>query len=179
MSPTVTCRDQHLLAWTDSAIYIFTPQTGQVLLWSEVKGKLNPSFRSPSPYPHTNHPIQSPLGCLFVVFKAKPSHFLVLADVVEVAVYRSELFCLYGDGHLSHLSLLSAERCVERLLRREAWVAAASVCCMFQHTIAPSRVGCLTAPGQRSKHCVFETRCFCCCFLTNNNNCGSWLMTGA
>ncbi|XP_067091332.1 Hermansky-Pudlak syndrome 5 protein isoform X1 [Osmerus mordax] len=97
--PKLLCLgDQHLLAWTDSAIYIFTPQTGQVLLWSEVK------------------------------------------DVVEVAVYRSELFCLYGDGHLSHLSLLSAERCVERLLRREAWVAAASVCCMFQHTIAPSRV---------------------------------------
>ncbi|XP_046890458.1 Hermansky-Pudlak syndrome 5 protein isoform X2 [Hypomesus transpacificus] len=97
--PKLLCLgDQHLLTWTDSAIYIFTPQTGQVLLWSEVK------------------------------------------DVVEVAVYRSELFCLYGDGHLSHLSLLSAERCVERLLRREAWVAAASVCCMFQHTIAPSRV---------------------------------------
>lgn len=32
------CRDQNLLTWTDSAVYIFTPQNGQVLLWTEVKG---------------------------------------------------------------------------------------------------------------------------------------------
>uniref|UniRef100_A0A672GNU3 Hermansky-Pudlak syndrome 5 protein homolog n=1 Tax=Salarias fasciatus TaxID=181472 RepID=A0A672GNU3_SALFA len=69
--------DQNLLTWTDSAIYIFTPQNGQVLLWTEVK------------------------------------------DLVDVAIYRSELFCLHGGGRLSHLSLLSAERCVERLLRRD------------------------------------------------------------
>ena len=31
--------DQNLLTWTDSAIYIFTPQSGQVLLWTEVKGQ--------------------------------------------------------------------------------------------------------------------------------------------
>lgn len=41
-SPTVDFlylfRDQNLLTWTDSAIYIFTPQNGQVLLWTEVKG---------------------------------------------------------------------------------------------------------------------------------------------
>ncbi|XP_029010017.1 Hermansky-Pudlak syndrome 5 protein isoform X2 [Betta splendens] len=89
--------DQHLLTWTDSAIYIFTPQNGQVLLWTEVK------------------------------------------DLVDVAIYRSELFCLHGSGHLSHLTLLSAERCVERLLRRESWPLAAAVCCMFQHTITTSR----------------------------------------
>ncbi|KAM9351858.1 BLOC-2 complex member HPS5 [Symphorus nematophorus] len=89
--------DQNLLTWTDSAIYIFTPQNGQVLLWTEVK------------------------------------------DVVDIAVYRSELFCLHGSGRLSHLSLLSAERCVERLLRRESWPLAAVVCCMFQHTITTGR----------------------------------------
>lgn len=33
-------RDQNLMTWTDSAIYIFTPQNGQVLLWTEVKGLL-------------------------------------------------------------------------------------------------------------------------------------------
>ncbi|KAJ8248884.1 hypothetical protein GJAV_G00228820 [Gymnothorax javanicus] len=90
--------DHNLLSWTDSAMYIFVPQSGQVLLWTEIK------------------------------------------DVVDVAVFRSELFCLHGDGHLSHLSLLSAERCVERLLRRESWALAATVCCMFQHAIAPCRV---------------------------------------
>ncbi|XP_070762798.1 Hermansky-Pudlak syndrome 5 protein [Enoplosus armatus] len=89
--------DQNLLTWTDSAIYIFTPQNGQVLLWTEVK------------------------------------------DLIDIAVYRSELFCLHGSGRLSHLSLLSAERCVERLLRRESWPLAAVVCCMFQHTITTSR----------------------------------------
>lgn len=89
--------DQNLLTWTDSAIYVFTPQSGQVLLWTEVK------------------------------------------DVVEIAVYRNELFCLHGDGHMSHLSLLSVERCVDRLLRREAWSLATTVCVMFQHAIAPSR----------------------------------------
>ncbi|KAJ8344262.1 hypothetical protein SKAU_G00315910 [Synaphobranchus kaupii] len=90
--------DQNLLSWTDSAVYIFLPQSGQVLLWTEIK------------------------------------------DVVEVAVFRSELFCLHGDGRLSHLSLLSAERCVERLLRRESWTLAATVCCMFQHAVTPCRV---------------------------------------
>lgn len=89
--------DQNLLTWTDSAIYIFTPQNGQVLLWTEVK------------------------------------------DLVDVAIYRSELFCLHGSGRLSHLSLLSAERCVERLLRRESWTLAAIICCMFQHAISTSR----------------------------------------
>uniref|UniRef100_A0A8C9X995 Hermansky-Pudlak syndrome 5 protein homolog n=1 Tax=Sander lucioperca TaxID=283035 RepID=A0A8C9X995_SANLU len=89
--------DQNLLTWTDSAIYVFTPQNGQVLLWTEVK------------------------------------------DLVDIAVYRNELFCLHGSGRLSHLSLLSAERCVERLLRRESWPLAAVVCCMFQHTITTSR----------------------------------------
>ncbi|KAM8751016.1 BLOC-2 complex member HPS5 [Acanthopagrus schlegelii] len=89
--------DQNLLTWTDSAVYIFTPQNGQVLLWTEVK------------------------------------------DLVDIVVYRSELFCLHGSGRLSHLSLLSAERCVERLLRRESWPLAAVVCCMFQHTITTSR----------------------------------------
>ncbi|KAK5927908.1 hypothetical protein CgunFtcFv8_013016 [Champsocephalus gunnari] len=89
--------DQNLLTWTDSAIYIFTPQNGQVLLWTEVK------------------------------------------DLVNIAVYRNELFCLHGSGRLSHLSLLSAERCVERLLRRESWPLAAGVCCMFQHTVTSSR----------------------------------------
>ncbi|XP_076589718.1 BLOC-2 complex member HPS5 [Chaetodon auriga] len=89
--------DQNLLTWTDSAIYIFTPQSGHLLLWTEVK------------------------------------------DLLDIAVYRSELFCLHGSGRLSHLSLLSAERCVERLLRRESWPLAAVVCCMFQQTITTSR----------------------------------------
>lgn len=61
-------------------------------------------------------------------------------DLADVAVHRSELFCLHSSGRLSHLSLLSADRCVERLLRRESWTLAATVCCMFQHTITTSRV---------------------------------------
>lgn len=89
--------DQNLMTWTDSAIYIFTPQNGQVLLWTEVK------------------------------------------DVLDIAVYRNELFCLHASGRLSHFSLLSAERCVERLLRRESWALAATICCMFQHTVATGR----------------------------------------
>nr|XP_055048605.1 Hermansky-Pudlak syndrome 5 protein [Misgurnus anguillicaudatus]XP_055048606.1 Hermansky-Pudlak syndrome 5 protein [Misgurnus anguillicaudatus] len=89
--------DQHLLTWTDSAIYIFAPHSGQVLLWTEVK------------------------------------------DVMEIAVFRNELFCLHGDGRLSHLSLVSPERCVERLMKRENWMQAATVCCMFQHAVIASR----------------------------------------
>ncbi|KAG1957585.1 Hermansky-Pudlak syndrome 5 protein isoform X2 [Pimephales promelas] len=89
--------DQNLLTWTDSAIYIFTPHSGQVLLWTEVK------------------------------------------DVVEISVFRNEVFCLHGDGRLSHLLLVSPERCVERLMKRENWTLAATVCCMFQHTVTTSR----------------------------------------
>ncbi|XP_076846999.1 BLOC-2 complex member HPS5 [Brachyhypopomus gauderio] len=96
-SRLLSVSDQHLLTWTQFAIYIFTPQNGQVLLWTEVK------------------------------------------DVVEVAVFRNELFCLHGDGRLSHLSLLPVERCVERLVKRESWILAATVCCMFQHAITSCR----------------------------------------
>ncbi|KAA0724780.1 Hermansky-Pudlak syndrome 5 protein [Triplophysa tibetana] len=88
--------DQHLLTWTDSAIYIFTPHSGQVLLWTEVK------------------------------------------DVMDIAVFQNELFCLHDDGRLSHLSLLSPERCVERLMKRENWTLAATVCCMFQNAARKS-----------------------------------------
>ncbi|XP_061825618.2 Hermansky-Pudlak syndrome 5 protein [Nerophis lumbriciformis] len=101
--------DQNLLTWTDSAIYIFTPHNGQVLLWTEVK------------------------------------------DVLDVTVYRNELFCLHGSGRLSHMSLLSAERCIERLLRRESWPLAASVCCMFQHTISIGRAR-KSVPMDRLEH---------------------------
>ncbi|XP_061891926.1 Hermansky-Pudlak syndrome 5 protein isoform X2 [Entelurus aequoreus] len=101
--------DQNLLTWTDSAIYIFTPHNGQVLLWTEVK------------------------------------------DVLDVTVYRNELFCLHGSGRLSHMSLLSAERCVERLLRRELWPLAASVCCMFQHAISIGRAR-KSVPMDRLEH---------------------------
>ncbi|KAM9855043.1 BLOC-2 complex member HPS5 [Aulostomus maculatus] len=101
--------DQNLLTWSDSAIYIFTPHNGQVLLWTEVK------------------------------------------DVVDIAVHRSELFCLHGSGRLSHFSLLSAERCVERLLRRESWPLAATVCCMFQDAITASRAR-KTIPIDRLEH---------------------------
>ncbi|RVE71727.1 hypothetical protein OJAV_G00054870 [Oryzias javanicus] len=83
--------DQNLLTWTDSAIYVFTPQNGQVLLWTEVK------------------------------------------DLLDIAVYRGELFCLHGNGRLSQLSLLSADRCVERLLRRESWVLAATIVMLLAH----------------------------------------------
>ncbi|XP_068579816.1 Hermansky-Pudlak syndrome 5 protein isoform X2 [Cebidichthys violaceus] len=108
--------DQNLLTWTDSAIYIFTPQNGQVLLWTEVK------------------------------------------DLVDIAVYRNELFCLHGSGRLSHLSLLSAERCVERLLRRESWSLAALVCCMFQHTITTSRAR-KAIPIDRLEHLRSQLSC--------------------
>ncbi|XP_069037613.1 Hermansky-Pudlak syndrome 5 protein isoform X2 [Lepisosteus oculatus] len=101
--------DQYLLTWTDSAIYIFVPQSAQVLLWTEVK------------------------------------------DLADVAVVRSELFCLHGDGRLSHLSFLPVERCVERLLRRESWVLAAMVCCLFQHSIAPCRAR-KALPMERLEH---------------------------
>ncbi|MGH0151902.1 UNVERIFIED_CONTAM: hypothetical protein FKN15_042608 [Acipenser sinensis] len=95
--------DQYVLTWTERGIYIFLPQSVQVLLWSEIKA------RGLAP------------------------------DLQDVAVYRNELFCLHGDGRLSHLSLLPVERCVESLLRRESWGLAATVCCLFQHAVSPSR----------------------------------------
>ncbi|MGH0170741.1 UNVERIFIED_CONTAM: hypothetical protein FKN15_059515 [Acipenser sinensis] len=100
--------DQYVLTWTERGIYIFLPQSVQVLLWSEIKG-----------WPH--------------VFSSLSS------NVQDISVYRNELFCLHGDGRLSHLSLLPVERCVERLLRRESWGLAATVCCLFQHAVSPSR----------------------------------------
>lgn len=139
MELTDLYRDQNLLTWTDSAIYVLTPHNGQVLLWTEVKG-------GPPPLPEIQ-------GITEVVTELTLSA-LSFTDVVDIAVHRSELFCLHGSGRLSHLSLLSAERCVERLLRRESWPRAAAVCCMFQHAIATSRVSEMVLACDITYHCV-------------------------
>ncbi|XP_051004553.1 BLOC-2 complex member HPS5 [Acomys russatus] len=60
-------------------------------------------------------------------------------DIQDVAVYKNELFCLHFNGKISHLSLLSVERCVERLLRRGLWDLAARTCCLFQNSLITSR----------------------------------------
>ncbi|KAL2806386.1 Hermansky-Pudlak syndrome 5 protein isoform a [Daubentonia madagascariensis] len=60
-------------------------------------------------------------------------------DIQDVAVYKNELFCLHLNGKVSHLSLLSVERCVERLLRRGLWNLAARTCCLFQNSVIAGR----------------------------------------
>ncbi|NWR54425.1 HPS5 protein, partial [Bucorvus abyssinicus] len=86
-----------VMTWTERGIYIFLPQSVQVLLWSEVK------------------------------------------DIQDIAVYKSELFCLHTNGKVMHLSLLLVDRCVERLIRRGFWTLAARVCCLFQNPIISCR----------------------------------------
>uniref|UniRef100_UPI00398F8C89 Hermansky-Pudlak syndrome 5 protein n=1 Tax=Pristiophorus japonicus TaxID=55135 RepID=UPI00398F8C89 len=108
--PRLLClSENYVLSWTDRAIYVFIPQSVQVLLWSELK------------------------------------------DVQHVAVYKNELFCLHGDGRVTHLCLLSGERCTERLLRRDMWTLAAQVCCLYQHSITASRTRKLL-PVDRLEH---------------------------
>ncbi|KFQ42744.1 Hermansky-Pudlak syndrome 5 protein [Nestor notabilis] len=86
-----------VMTWTERGIYIFLPQTVQVLLWSEIK------------------------------------------DIQDIAVYKSELFCLHTNGKVVHLSLLLVDRCIERLMRRGFWTLAARVCCLFQNAIISCR----------------------------------------
>ncbi|NXO49473.1 HPS5 protein, partial [Aramus guarauna] len=86
-----------VMTWTERGIYIFLPQSVQVLLWSEVK------------------------------------------DIQDIAVYKSELFCLHANGKVVHLSLLLVDRCIERLIRRGFWTLAARVCCLFQNAIISCR----------------------------------------
>ncbi|NXL28341.1 HPS5 protein, partial [Glaucidium brasilianum] len=86
-----------VMTWTERGIYIFLPQSVQVLLWSEVK------------------------------------------DIQDIAVYKSELFCLHTNGKVVHLSLLAIDRCIERLIRRGFWTLAARVCCLFQNSIISCR----------------------------------------
>ncbi|KFP70291.1 PREDICTED: Hermansky-Pudlak syndrome 5 protein [Acanthisitta chloris] len=86
-----------VVTWTERGIYVFLPQSVQVLLWSEVK------------------------------------------DIQDIAVYKSELFCLHTNGKVVHLSLLLVDRCVERLMRRGFWTLAARVCCLFQNSVISCR----------------------------------------
>ncbi|NWT15165.1 HPS5 protein, partial [Vireo altiloquus] len=86
-----------VVTWTERGIYIFLPQSVQVLLWSEVK------------------------------------------DIQDIAVHRSELFCLHTSGRVVHLSLLLVDRCIERLMRRGFWTLAARVSCLFQNSIISCR----------------------------------------
>ncbi|NXS83696.1 HPS5 protein, partial [Erpornis zantholeuca] len=86
-----------VVTWTERGIYIFLPQSVQVLLWSEVK------------------------------------------DIQDMAVHKSELFCLHTNGKVVHLSLLLVDRCIERLMRRGFWTLAARVSCLFQNSIISCR----------------------------------------
>ncbi|NXO68166.1 HPS5 protein, partial [Phainopepla nitens] len=86
-----------VVTWTERGIYIFLPQSVQVLLWSEVK------------------------------------------DIQDIAVHKSELFCLHSNGKVVHLSLLAVDRCIERLMRRGFWTLAARVSCLFQNSIVSCR----------------------------------------
>uniref|UniRef100_A0A8D2NHF9 Hermansky-Pudlak syndrome 5 protein homolog n=1 Tax=Zonotrichia albicollis TaxID=44394 RepID=A0A8D2NHF9_ZONAL len=86
-----------VVTWTERGIYVFLPQSLQVLLWSEVK------------------------------------------DIQDIAVHKSELFCLHTNGKVVHLSLLPVDRCVERLMRRGFWTLAARVSCLFQNSIVSCR----------------------------------------
>ncbi|NXS38077.1 HPS5 protein, partial [Pomatostomus ruficeps] len=86
-----------VVTWTERGIYIFLPQSVQVLLWSEVK------------------------------------------DIQDIAVHKSELFCLHTNGKVVHLSLLLVDRCIERLMRRGFWTLAARVSCLFQNSIISCR----------------------------------------
>ncbi|XP_069757383.1 Hermansky-Pudlak syndrome 5 protein isoform X2 [Narcine bancroftii] len=74
-----------------------------------------------------------------------------LKDVQNVTVFKNKLFCLHDDGRITHLCLLSGERCIERLLRLEMWTLAAQVCCLFQHSIILSRTRKLL-PVDRLEH---------------------------
>ncbi|KAI1232567.1 hypothetical protein IHE44_0006395 [Lamprotornis superbus] len=89
--------EQCVVTWTERGIYIFLPQSVQVLLWSEVK------------------------------------------DIQDIAVHKSELFCLHTNGKVAHLSLLLVDRCIERLMRRGFWTLAARVSCLFQNSIVSCR----------------------------------------
>ncbi|XP_063145458.1 BLOC-2 complex member HPS5 [Candoia aspera] len=60
-------------------------------------------------------------------------------DIYDIAVYKNELFCLHTNGKVSHLSLLTVEKCVERLLKRSFWTLAAKTCCLFENSIVLCR----------------------------------------
>ncbi|XP_036618620.1 Hermansky-Pudlak syndrome 5 protein [Trichosurus vulpecula] len=60
-------------------------------------------------------------------------------DIQDVAVCRNEMFCLHRNGKVSHLSLLSVERCVDRLLRRGLWALATHTCILFQNSVILGR----------------------------------------
>ncbi|KAM9555992.1 BLOC-2 complex member HPS5 isoform 1-T1 [Guaruba guarouba] len=98
-----------VMTWTEKGIYIFLPQSVQVLLWSEVK------------------------------------------DIQDIAVYKSELFCLHTNGKVVHLSLLLVDRCIERLMRRGFWTLAARVCCLFQNAVISCRAR-KNLPLERLEH---------------------------
>lgn len=63
-----------------------------------------------------------------------------VADIQDIAVHKSELFCLHTNGKVVHLSLLLVDRCVERLMRRGFWTLAARVSCLFQNSVVSCRV---------------------------------------
>lgn len=77
-----------------------------------------------------------------LIYDFSPSGIAVcgFADIQDIAVHKSELFCLHTNGKVVHLSLLLVDRCIERLMRRGFWTLAARVSCLFQNSIVSCRV---------------------------------------
>ncbi|XP_030056966.1 BLOC-2 complex member HPS5 isoform X2 [Microcaecilia unicolor] len=107
--PIINLNEHCVMSWTELGIYVFVPQSVQVLLWSEVRG------------------------------------------IQDISVYKNELFCLHVDGKVSHFSLLSMERCIDRLLKRSFWDLSAKVCCLFRNTVISSRTR-KVLPLERLEH---------------------------
>ncbi|XP_068117548.1 BLOC-2 complex member HPS5 [Hyperolius riggenbachi] len=59
--------------------------------------------------------------------------------VQDMCVHKNEMFCLHVDGRISHFSLLSVDRCVERLIKRSLWGPAAKLCHLFQNVIVSAK----------------------------------------
>ncbi|XP_054826717.1 BLOC-2 complex member HPS5 [Eublepharis macularius] len=72
-------------------------------------------------------------------------------DIQDIAVYKNELFCLHTSGRVAHLSLLTVERCVDRLLRKSFWGLAAKICCLFQNSVVLCRAR-KTLPIDKLEH---------------------------
>ncbi|XP_018410989.1 PREDICTED: Hermansky-Pudlak syndrome 5 protein [Nanorana parkeri] len=71
--------------------------------------------------------------------------------IQDMCVYKNELFCLHVDGKIAHLSLISVDRCVERLIKRSSWGLAARVCHLFQNAVISGKAR-KVLPAEKLEH---------------------------
>ncbi|XP_006811585.1 uncharacterized protein LOC102809991 [Saccoglossus kowalevskii] len=58
-----------------------------------------------------------------------------IQDVAQIAVYNTDIYCLYQNSKIQKLNLIPVEKCIGYLTTKQLWLQCAQLCCHFDRTL--------------------------------------------